>query len=69
MTRDFRDAVIEEFADRELALRHQWRFERAALLDRLDAQAAEIARLRHSLATLRADVMRYTASTVAGVAA
>lgn len=46
MTRDYRDLVIEELADREAALRAQWRLERAALLDRIDAQHAELARLR-----------------------
>ena len=45
MKRDYRDALIEELVDRELALRHQWRFERAMLLDRLDFVSRELAML------------------------
>ena len=67
--RDYRDACIETLADGELALRHQWRLERAMLLNRLNQQHAEIAHLKRQVVNQRAELMRYTAHTVAGVAA
>ena len=67
--RDYRDGLIETLADREVALRHQWRFERAMLLDRLDVQRDEIARLKAHVVSQRAELMRYTMHAVVQVAA
>jgi polyhydroxyalkanoate synthesis regulator phasin len=67
--RDFRDEVIEALADAEAALRARARLEQAMLLDRLEAQRGEIARLRTQVANLRAELWRYTAAAVTGQAA
>jgi hypothetical protein len=40
--RDYRDTLIEDLVDRELALRTQWRIERAALLDRIDELSRQL---------------------------
>jgi hypothetical protein len=67
--RPWRDILIADLVDREEALRSQWRLERAMLLDILDTQRNENARLKAQVASQRADLMRYTATAVAGVAA
>lgn len=74
--RDYRDAVIEQLSE-ELASAEaqiaaeaaQWRRERAMLLDRLDVQRAELARLKSRLASMRDEISRYTSALVTGTAA
>jgi hypothetical protein len=67
--RDYRDELIELLTDLEAVHRAQWRFERAMLLDSLDAKRHEIARLKVQVANQRAELMRFTMHAVAGMAA
>jgi hypothetical protein len=66
VTRDYRDDVIEALADTEASLRAQCRLERAFLLDRIDALAAENKRLRDQLSWRRDELRRYTAAAITG---
>jgi hypothetical protein len=59
--RDYRDGVIEEFADLEVSLRVQHRLERGLLIDLINRQWAEIKRINRQLDVLREELRRYTA--------
>ena len=61
MGRDYRDTLIEILTDLEAAQRARWRLERAALIDLLNAQRDEIARLKIQVAKHRRAVARRAA--------
>lgn len=69
MKRNYRDVLIEHLYDANNEQMEWHRLERALLLDRLDAQRDEIARLKAQIASQRAELTRYSMRTVAGVAA
>ena len=54
MTRDYRDTLIEDLIDREDALRHQWRLERAMLLDRIDELSRQLQMIEPDAVVYRA---------------
>jgi hypothetical protein len=62
--RDYRDEVIEAFADAEAALRARARLERAILLDLVNAQRVEIGTLKRDRDALREELRRVAAAAV-----
>jgi hypothetical protein len=53
MIRDYRDRLIEDLVDRELRLHHQWRLERASLLDHIERLSRELEMLNPQCPTYR----------------
>jgi hypothetical protein len=62
--RNIHSLTVEYLYDELEAATARWRLERALLLDRLDQQRDEIARLKAYVANKRAELSRYTASQV-----